>query len=93
MIQLKLNSVVVDGARYQMATSFQQIAGGSEGKSTGKKLIGGAGLRAIVGGKGAAIGAAVGGVSGAVISAAGEQHLKVPAETRLEFKLESDLKI
>ena len=61
-------------------------------------MLGGAGLGAIIGGiagggTGAAIGAAVGGTGGAVISASGEQHLKVPAETRLEFKLESDVKI
>ncbi|NWG75425.1 MAG: hypothetical protein HXY24_12580 [Rubrivivax sp.] len=98
LIQLKLSSVVIHGSPYPMATTFQEIAGGSEGKKTGRKLIGGAGLGAIVGGiagggKGAAIGAAAGAAGGALISAAGEQHLKVPAETRLEFRLETDVKI
>ncbi len=98
LIQLKLNSVVINGAHYQIATSFQQVSGGSEGKSTAKKVVGGGGLGAIIGGiagggKGAAIGAVVGVAGGAAVSAAGEQHLKVPAETRLEFKLESDVKL
>ncbi len=98
LIQLKLNSVVVNGSKYPVVTTFQQVSGGSEGKSTSKKVLGGAGLGAIIGGiagggKGAAIGAALGGAGGAAVSAAGEQHLKVPAETRLEFKLESDVKI
>ncbi len=98
LIQLKVNSVVARGVSHPVVTSFQQIAGKSEGKSTGRKLIGGAGLGAIVGGiagggKGAAIGAAVGGAGGAVISASGEQHLKVPSETRLEFRLEAAVKI
>ncbi len=98
LIQLKLNSVMVNGVKYPVVTTFQQISGGSEGKSTAKKVVGGGGLGAIIGGiagggKGAAIGAAVGLAGGAAVSAAGEQHLKVPAETRLEFKLESDVKI
>jgi len=92
LIQLKLNSVIAHCSRYRMAISVKEVSGGSEGKRTTRKLVGGAGLGAIAGGiagggKGAAIGAAVGAASGAVISAAGEQHLKVQAETRLEFGL------
>jgi len=45
------------------------------------------------GGSGAAIGTDVGAGTDAVISASGQQHLKVPAETRLEFKLESAVTI
>ncbi len=94
LIQLKVNSIVIKGKPYAVATSFQEVKGGSEGKSTAKKGLGGAGLGAIVGGiagggKGAAIGAAVGGGAGLAISASGQQHLKVPAESRLEFRLES----
>ena len=40
-------------------------------------------------GEGAAIGAAIGGVTGAVMSSQGEEHLKLPAETRLQFQLAS----
>jgi hypothetical protein len=98
LIQLKINSIVINGKPYAVTTTFQEVKGGSEGKSTAKKTVGGAGLGAIIGGiagggKGAAIGAAAGGVAGLVISSAGEQHLKVPAESRLEFRLESTVTI
>jgi outer membrane lipoprotein SlyB len=98
LIELKVNRIVVNGSPYPVVTTFQQVKGGSEGKSSTKKVVGGAGLGAIIGGiagggKGAAIGAAVGTVGGAAVSASGQQHLKVPAETRMEFRLESDLKI
>ena len=94
LIQLKLNSIVINGKPYAVTSSFKEVKGGSEGKSTAKKGLGGAGLGAIVGGiagggKGAAIGAAVGGAAGLTVSATGQQHLKVPAETRLEFTLEA----
>lgn len=67
-------------------------------KKTARKTIGRAGLGAIIGGiagggKGAAIGAAAGWAGGAIISASGQQHLKIPSETRLEFTLQADLKI
>jgi len=98
LIQLELTSIVVKGKPHQVTTSFHEIAGKSEGKNTRRKVLGGAGAGAVVGGiagggKGAAIGAAIGGGTGAVLSASGDQHLKVPSETRLEFRLESDLTI
>jgi hypothetical protein len=31
----------------------------------------------------------VGGVTGAAVASAGEEHLKLPAETRLQFQLTS----
>ena len=45
------------------------------------------------GGKGAAIGAAVGAVGGTAIAAGGEEHLKIPAETRLTFNLSAAVNI
>ena len=53
---------------------------------------GGVGLGALVGGiagsgEGAAIGADIGGVSGAAVAAGGEEHPKIPGETRLQFQL------
>lgn len=94
LIQLKVNSIVINGKPYAVTTSIHEIKGGSEGKSTAKKGLGGAGAGALIGGiagggKGAAIGAAVGGGAGLAVSASGQQHLKVPAESRLEFRLES----
>ncbi|MFN8006379.1 MAG: hypothetical protein U0V70_05030 [Terriglobia bacterium] len=98
LIQLKLYSVKANGTSYPVVSSVAESKGGSEGKSTAKKTLGGAGLGAIIGGiagggKGAAIGAAAGGTGGAILSASGQQHLKVPPETRLEFTLQASLKV
>jgi hypothetical protein len=91
-ISLKMNSIGFGGNVYQVATAYVETKGGGEGKKTARKVGGGAGLGAIVGGiagggSGAAIGAAVGGATGAVVASSGEEHLKLPAETRLQFQL------
>jgi hypothetical protein len=91
-ITLKMNSIGFGGNVYQVATAYVETKGGGEGKKTARKVGGGAGLGAIVGGiagggSGAAIGAAVGGATGAVMASSGEEHLKLPAETRLQFQL------
>ena len=91
-ITLKMNSIGFGGNVYQVATAYVETKGGGEGKKTARKVGGGAGLGAIVGGiagggSGAAIGAAVGGATGAVVASSGEEHLKLPAETRLQFQL------
>ena len=91
-ISLKLNSVGFGGYVYEVATGYVETKGKGEGKKTARKVGGGAGLGAIVGGiagggSGAAIGAAIGAGTGAAISAGGEEHLKLPAETRLTFQL------
>src|SRR5262245_5782127 len=97
-ISLKLNAVGFGGMVYEVATNYVEQKGKGEGKKTGRKIGGGAGLGAIVGGiagggSGAAIGAAVGGATGAAISAGGEEHLQIPAETRLQFQLTSAVNI
>jgi hypothetical protein len=97
-ISLKLNAVSFGGMVHQVATTYVETKGKGEGKKTGRKVAGGAGLGAIVGGiagggEGAAIGAAVGGVTGAAVSAGGEEHLKLPAETRLQFQLSAAVSI
>jgi hypothetical protein len=91
-ISLKLNSITFGGRVYEIATSYVETKGSGEGRRTGRKIGGGAGLGAIVGGiagggEGAAIGAAIGGVTGAAVASGGEEHLKLPAETRLQFQL------
>jgi hypothetical protein len=91
-ITLKLNSIGFGGNVYEVSTSYVESKGKGEGKKTGRKVAGGAGLGAIVGGiagggSGAAIGAAVGAVGGAAIASGGEEHLSLPAETRLQFQL------
>ena len=91
-ITLKANSMSFGGRKYEIVTAYVESKGGGEGKKTGRKVAGGAGLGAIVGGiagggQGAAIGAAIGGGAGAVVASQGTEHLKLPAETRLQFQL------
>jgi hypothetical protein len=97
-ISLKLNSIGFGGMVYQVTTAYVETKGGGEGKKTTRKVAGGAGLGAIVGGiagggSGAAIGAAVGGATGAVVASGGEEHLKLPAETRLQFQLSAAVNV
>jgi len=97
-ISLKLNSIGFGGMVYEVATAYVEAKGKGEGKKTARKIGGGAGLGAIVGGiagggEGAAIGAAIGGVTGGAIAAGGEEHLKLPAETRLQFQLSASVNI
>jgi hypothetical protein len=91
-ISLKMHSFTFGGMVYEVTTSYVESKGKGEGKKTAGKVGGGAGLGAIIGGiagggKGAAIGAAVGAAGGAAVAAGGEEHLKVAAETRLQFQL------
>ena len=93
-ITLKANSLSFGGRKYEIVTAYVESKGGGEGRKTGRKVAGGAGLGAVIGGiagggSGAAIGAAVGGATGAVVASQGTEHLKLPAETRLQFQLTS----
>lgn len=97
-ISLKMHSINFGGMVYEVTTKYVETSGKGEGKKTARKVGGGAGLGAIVGGiagggSGAAIGAAVGGATGAAVAAGGEEHLKLPAETRLTFELSAAVKI
>ena len=97
-ITLKLNTINFGGYVYEVATAYVESKGKGEGKRTARKIGGGAGLGAIVGGiagggEGAAIGAAIGGVTGAAVAGSGEEHLKLPAETRLQFQLTAAVNI
>ena len=91
-ITLKANSLAFGGRKYEIVTAYVESKGEGEGKKTGRKVAGGAGLGAVIGGiagggTGAAIGAAIGGGTGAVVASQGTEHLKLPAETRLQFQL------
>ena len=97
-ISLKLHSIGFGGKVYEVVSAYVETKGKGEGKKTARKVGGGAGLGAIVGGiagggEGAAIGAAIGGVTGAAVSGGGEEHLKLPAETRLPFQLTAAVNI
>jgi len=91
-ITLKANTVSFGGLRYDIVTAYVETKGSGEGKKTARKVGGGAGLGAIVGGiagggAGAAIGAAAGAATGAIVASQGTEHLKLAAETRLQFQL------
>ena len=97
-LSLKLNSISFGGRVYQMATEYAVVEGGGEGKRTARKVGGGAGLGAVFGGvagggEGALIGAAVGAIAGTAVSASAEEHLKLPAEARLQFRLSSAVRL
>ena len=97
-ISLKANSIAFGGNSYEVVTAPVEQKSGGEGKKSARKIGGGAGLGAIVGGiagggTGAAIGAVAGGATGAIVSSQGSQHLKLPAETRLQFALSSAVTI
>lgn len=93
-LTLELTDIVINGTAYPLLTSTYEIKGKGEGKNTAKKVVGGAGLGALVGGlagggKGAGIGALAGAGAGTAVAATkkGEQ-LQIPSESLLEFRLE-----
>jgi hypothetical protein len=91
-VTLKANSIGFGGRTYEIVTTYVEAKGKGEGKRSARKIGGGVGLGAVIGGiagggEGAAIGAAVGGLTGAVVASQGQEHLKLPAETRLQFQL------
>src|SRR5271169_552226 len=89
-LQLELTSIVVGGTAYPILTSDYQVKGSSSGKRSARRLLGGAGLGAAIGGiaGNAGMGAAIGAVSGAVASGVqkGDQ-VQIPSETQLQFQL------
>jgi hypothetical protein len=93
-LSLELTDIVIRGTAYPLLTTTYDIKGKGEGGNTTKKILGGAGLGALIGGiagggKGAGIGALVGGGAGTAVAASkkGEQ-LSIPSETLLEFRLQ-----
>src|SRR5215469_12346130 len=98
-LTLELTDIVLNGTTYPLVSSQYSIRGKGEGSNTAKKVIGGAGLGALIGGiagggAGAAIGVLGGAAAGTAISATkkGEQ-LSIPSESLLEFRLEQPLSL
>ena len=97
-ITLKVLWVKAGNRVYPVATNDVQFKGPSEGKKATRKILGGAGIGALAGGifgggTGAAIGAVAGGATGAVITGSGKEHLWIPAETRMQFRLHTSLRL
>jgi hypothetical protein len=90
-LQLELTDIVVDGTAYPIITSDFEVKGSSSGKRSAKRLLGGAGLGAIIGGiaGNAGMGAAIGAAAGAVGSVAQKgESIQVPSETLISFTLQ-----
>jgi outer membrane lipoprotein SlyB len=93
-LTLELTDIVINGAATPLLTSTYELKGQGEGKKTARKVFGGAGLGALIGGiagggTGAAIGVVAGAAGGTAVAASkkGEQ-LQIPSESLLEFRLE-----
>jgi outer membrane lipoprotein SlyB len=98
-LTLELTDIVIKGTAYPLLTSTYEIKGKGEGSQTAKKVIGGAGLGALIGGiagggAGAAIGLAAGAVTGTAIAGSkkGEQLL-IPSESLIEFRLQQPVSL
>jgi hypothetical protein len=93
-LTLELTDIVINGTAYPLLTSTYEMKGQGEGKKTAKKVVGGAGLGALIGGiagggKGAGIGALAGAGAGTAVAATKKgQQLTIPSETLLEFRLQ-----
>lgn len=98
-LHLELVKMDFQGRSYSLVSSTYSLSGKPRGQDTAKKVGGGAVLGTLIGaiaggGKGAAIGAAVGAAGGGIYqSSTKPQQLKVPAETKLDFKLEQPVDI
>lgn len=99
-IMVDLDSVTVDGRRYAVNTTDIRERGRQglgKNKRTAQMVGGGAALGAVIGaiaghGKGAAIGAAAGAGAGATAEVLTKgKEVRVPAETLLRFRLDTDL--
>src|SRR6201981_527391 len=72
-LTLELTDIVINGNPYPLLTSTFEMKGQGEGSKTAKKVLGGAGLGARIGGiagggTGAAIGALAGGATGGIVA-------------------------
>jgi len=96
-LALELTEVIANGRSYTLKTGEYLEVGSSRGKRTATTVGGVSALGAVIGaiaggGKGAAIGAVAGAAAGTGVQLITKgETLKVPAETVLEFKLQSPL--
>jgi hypothetical protein len=92
-LTLELTDIVINGTAYPLLTSEYEVKGKGEGGNTAKKVVGGAGLGALIGGlagggKGAGIGVLAGAAGGTAIASSKKgQQISIPSESLLEFRL------
>lgn len=98
-LELRLDTVQVNGATYQIRSSALERAEAGKGKRSAGFIGGGAGLGALIGGlagggKGALIGGLVGGGAGtAGAGLTGKKDIYIPAESTLTFRLTNAVQI
>ena len=96
---LELVRMQYQGKSYVLASNEYRQVGTSRGKRTAATIGGGAAIGAAIGaiaggGKGAAIGAGVGAGTGTVVQAVTKgKQIKIPSETKLEFRLEQPVEV
>ena len=92
-LELALDSVEVGGKSYRIETSDTTRVGRNHNKRNLVLIGGGSGLGAVIGalaggGKGALIGGAAGAGAGTATAAfTGKKDIRIPAETRMTFRL------
>ncbi len=98
-LALELVRMVFQGKSYNLVSGEYRQSGASRGKRSAETIGGGSALGALIGaiaggGKGAAIGAAVGAAGGTGVQVATKgQQIKIPSETRLDFKLDQPVSV
>ncbi|HKV77641.1 MAG TPA: hypothetical protein VJP02_05860 [Candidatus Sulfotelmatobacter sp.] len=98
-LTLELTDIVINGTAYPLLTSTYEVKGKGEGGNTAKKVVGSAGLGALIGGlagggKGAGIGALAGAGAGTAVAASKKgQQLQIPTESLLEFRLQQPVSL
>jgi hypothetical protein len=98
-LALELTDIVISGSAHPLLTSNYQVASPGQGNKTARRIVGGTGLGALVGGlagggKGAAIGAGAGAAVGTTLSAATKgKQVSVPSESLVEFRLQQPVSL
>lgn len=96
-LTLELTGIRINDKVVPIDSTTYDVAGKSRGAQSAERIGGGAIAGAVIGGiigggKGAAIGATIGAGGGTAVQLATHgDHIRVPSETLLEFKTESDV--